>query len=147
MMLIVRSRCVIAVPRLAPRLDPGLRPRLSGLRHFVIVGDRLSGTSGFGCSIAERDHAADLRGQILNHVASQFLLFALVLDDQTFPIILVHVRSAHLLDLVQDEDEDFFGALVALGAVGGGVADVAAGDVCCAVDGEGDAVGHFLAPA
>ena len=52
-----------------------------------------------------------------------------------------------MADFVRDVQEDFFGAAVAVEAERGRVTHVAARDVGGAVDGEGDAVGHFLAPA
>ena len=49
-------------------------------------------------------------------------------------------------DLVRDPHEDRLGRTGALPAVRGGVADVAASDVGCTLDGEGDHVGEFAAP-
>ncbi len=144
-MLVVWPHCTIPIAGFSPRFDPGLRARLAGLRGLVVLRDRRC--VGTALRIAKRDHAANLGGQVLDHVASELLLLPLVLNDQVFPVVLVHVRPPHLLDLVQNEDEDLFGTLVALGAVGGGVADVAPGDVCRAVNGEGDAIRQFLAPA
>ena len=143
--LIMRSHRVVAVARLASRLDPSLRPCLSSLRQLVIFINRLTLATTF--CIAKRYHASDLGCQVLDHVASQLLLLSFVLNNQSLSVIFIHIRPPHLFDFVQDKDKDFFLAFIALGAVGSGVADVAASDVCGAVDGEGDAVGHFLAPA
>ena len=52
-----------------------------------------------------------------------------------------------MFDLIGDEHQDLFWASVAVGAVVGSVADIAAGYIGGTVDGEGDAVGHLSAPA
>lgn len=50
-------------------------------------------------------------------------------------------------DLVDDPKEDFLGSFLPIGAMGGGVADVAPGDVGRAVVGEGDAVRQLPTPS
>ena len=90
---VVRSHRLIPITilRLAPRFYPGLHASLSRLRQLVVFVDWLSLGSAVGVGIAERNHTAYLRCQILNHVASELLLLSLILDDKAFLIVLVHI--------------------------------------------------------
>ena len=93
------------------------------------------------------DDFFDLGRQGGDDIASQLSVLALVFLDEATLLVFGEGVPPDAFDLVRDVHEDFFGAAVAVEGVGDRVADVATGDVCGAVDGEGDAVGHFLAPA
>lgn len=78
-------------------------------------------------------------------VPAQLAVFATILLLEAEALFLRQVGAAEGADLVEDVEEDFFGATVAvLGVVS--FADVAARDVCDAVGREANAVGDLLAP-
>ena len=122
-------------PRSIPR-------RPGGQFDLVAVGldeGHLAGSRG--------DDLFNLGRQGRDDVAPQFSVLALVFLDEATLLVFGEGVPSDALDLVHDVHEHFFRTAVAVEGVGGRVAHVAPGDVCGAVDGEGDAVGHFLAPA
>ena len=86
------------------------------------------------------DDTSDLCGQVLQHVSPQLLLFPLVLQTESLPVVLFRVGHPHLSDFVDDVEQDFFGAFIAFRAERRGVADIPPCDVGGPVVREGYAV-------
>lgn len=105
------------------------------------VGTRVA-RSGHG----SRHQTGHGLGNGVDNILPQLAIFGRVLLLEPEPLVLVHVGTAQILDLLHDVEQDGLGALVALERE---VAfpNIPPGDVGGSVNGEGDAVRHLLAPA
>ena len=128
-------------PRLPSSLPPVPRARLPFLHLLLLsLAWRLR-------LLSVGQHLANLRRKTFDHITSQFPFFALIFDEKLFTVVFECIFAAHAPDFLDDEHENFLWASVAVGALGGVVADVAAGYVCGAIGAESNAVRHFLSPS
>ena len=108
--------------------------------------DRLDHIAASGC-IERTWHGRDhLMCNGLCHVAAKFTVFSLVFLHETCTDRLLNVLAAKFADLVDNIEQDFFGAFGPAEAVHCWVADVAVGDIGDTICREGNAVGHLTTP-
>lgn len=137
----------------SPCVHVDLRSRSPRRELVVLVSPILAIATGIGgghsrrgVDLPYRNHSSDFSRQILNDIASELPFLSFILYDQPFSVILVDVGTAHLADLIDDEEKNFFGASIALETISGGIADVAPRDVGRPIGREGDTIGHLFAP-
>lgn len=120
-------------------------------RQLGVVASLGSCLTGRGCAARRRagharNEVGDGLGNGLDDISPELAVLAAVLLLESELFILVHVAATQAPDLVQDVEQDLFGASVAFCAEIA-LTYVSAGDIGGAIDRERDAVGHLLTPA
>lgn len=128
---------------------PLCRARLSTrllCRQLGVLARRAGGAAGRrGCDGAERDQVGNSLRDRRNDVFTQLVVLSLILLLQSEALLLAHVGTTDVLDFLHNVKHDLFGAAVAfIGILA--LSNISASHVSGAVNGEGNAVGHLLAP-
>jgi hypothetical protein len=93
------------------------------------------------------EHVVNLRCQSRCHVASELLLFTLILLDQATLVGLGHVFATLASDFMNRPQNNFFGGASARASVSGEIANIAARDIGRTVDGKGHTVRDLALPS